>query len=145
MGSKYNPPSDLMLNEERCLKELAVLERVCDSLKQKGILPKAGDRGRKKDASYGVPVYSGNAALFEVVKKELAPGCEAFRLSGRQVGIVKEGPLAGRSVYADPWGCPYIFRNPAFSECLSYIIYSAGANGFDENGGGDDVVLNKVE
>jgi general secretion pathway protein G len=41
-------------------------------------------------------------------------------------------------VPTDPWGHPYIYRSPGANNA-DFDLYSAGPNGQDENGAGDDV------
>jgi general secretion pathway protein G len=41
-------------------------------------------------------------------------------------------------LFPDPWLHPYAYRRIA--KAPGYIVYSVGANGIDERGGGDDVV-----
>jgi hypothetical protein len=41
----------------------------------------------------------------------------------------------------DSWGQPMIYRWPSSSPDRAYDLYSAGANGMDERGEGDDVAV----
>jgi hypothetical protein len=43
-----------------------------------------------------------------------------------------------KSALSDGWGQPLIYRNMG-GEKSDYLLYSAGPNGRDENGGGDDI------
>ena len=48
-----------------------------------------------------------------------------------------------RQVNTDPWGIPYVYKGPGQHEVAdmkdTYVIYSAGPNGVDDGGTGDDV------
>jgi hypothetical protein len=39
----------------------------------------------------------------------------------------------------DPWGTPYLYRPSTGDEDGAYALYSAGANGLDDAGRGDDI------
>ena len=45
-------------------------------------------------------------------------------------------PQIAKRISMDPWGSPYVYR--ATSEG-GFVLYSVGADGLDNNGGGDDV------
>ena len=60
-------------------------------------------------------------------------------LPSQEQGLRSLVGISIREVPTDPWGGQYIYRvnGPTFT------IYSAGFNGIDEGGGGDDVILGK--
>jgi general secretion pathway protein G len=55
----------------------------------------------------------------------------AAELPGWKHSYIEKTPI-------DPWGHPYIYKCPG-SNGTDFDLYSAGPNGQDENGGGDDV------
>ncbi|MGD0090769.1 MAG: type II secretion system major pseudopilin GspG [Planctomycetota bacterium] len=76
---------------------------------------------------------------FEVDTGRYPTSDEGLRALMERPGNVKEwnGPYLKRLVLNDPWGNPYIYRNPGQHNSNSYDLYSFGPDG--QEGGGDDI------
>jgi len=49
------------------------------------------------------------------------------------------GPHIPKNAPPDAWGRPFVYHSPSEDKASPYELYSAGENGIDENGRGDDV------
>jgi general secretion pathway protein G len=77
--------------------------------------------------------------LFEVDVGRYPTSDEGLRALFEQPGNAKDwkGPYMEQKVTNDPWGNPYVYKQPGAHNTSGYDIYSFGPDGAE--GGGDDI------
>lgn len=80
--------------------------------------------------------------------RQLDGAVETFSLEHKRLPSEMEGLDAvkewvrGNTVPLDPWGNPYIYRKPGYYRTNTYEVYSMGADGISNTGGGDPDDIN---
>lgn len=131
IGSRDNVPEREQTSESDSIqvaaRDITVIINLVTTLDNSVELPHSADTGKKPDED---AVTQGIAGLTALLLEETSNMAVALPLG--------ECPTSG-PVLIDPWGNPYIYVNPGRSNAEGFDLYSAGPNGIDEDGAGDDV------
>ena len=78
--------------------------------------------------------------VFETDVGRFPTNDEGLRVLTENPGNIKEWkrPYMQQRVDKDPWGNPYIYKNPGTHNTYGFDLYSVGPDGTE--GGGDDIV-----
>lgn len=100
---------------------------------------KRSEQARIAAATTDIATLDGAIDIFEVDNGRYPTSDEGLKALVESPGgaTTWKGPYLKRAVGNDPWGNPYIYRNPGQHNTNGFDLYSFGPNG--QEGGGDDI------